>query len=1632
MFTCYRITDVEYYLAEAAKADEAGQASERDSAAYYLDNGAGEDKGAWWTPGSGNPAPLVNRGEVVSPKAFRNMARGLHPKTGEPLIQTNKSKRTAGYDCQFAAPKSVSVLWAMATSEGRRAIEAAQDRAVDRAMDFIAAEGLVVARRGKNGEDKEQADDYAAARFRHSTSRAGDPQIHTHAVLLNVCVRQDGSTGTLDNKQILAYQGAIGAIYRTELASILEAEMGLATAKAERNFRVEGVPDAIVEVFSKRREAIETAAVMAGYSTADNRERARLEAVRTRDKKADVPEREELEAKWGREAQAVGWTPEAVWEAARAARVNRSDQAVRNEIHEETWRANERKEAGLKAIEELEGTSAVLERRHLLRHVVESCQTIGTTEEALEAFSRLEAEGLILQVGVLPKTGEPVFSTPGMIALEKQMLLDAKQRIGEREFVSPAAIEAAIAKRPTISQEQADFVRHTSNRDGVAVGEGSAGTGKSYSLGTVAEIYREAGAAVWTIAPSWKATGVIRSDTETAAEMAKAVQGFIARLDTDHKDCIRLDKRSCIIVDEAGMVATAQMAPLLAAARKAGAKVILAGDTRQLQPVTAGAPMAAIAKLCGTSRIQEIRRQKVDWQRAASTDFALGESDRALEAYDRAGRVDWCADRESALAAVAEAWKADVAERPDAGPTARLVLAARNVDLKELNPVLRQAYREAGKLGPEATEVTLQATTRGRNGAVADLLLAKGDRIIFGESVIVAGHQLRNSDMGTVQSITPSHNPNDPVVTFKMDNGEIVSDRWSLFGRPPEEDEPREPPKAQHAYAVTVHASQGTTVDKAFVLNAHGMGAESSYVAMTRHKLDAQMFIDTARVRDRIDAQKKGAKFTVSSTGKATGDDAEEGPQELADDEAGASQDMIRKVVLSETKEREAKWNVSDFANDVQGWLAGDDLVPEPAVPAPTPPDEPWMGMTEGYEALPPQLRESADRSYATWAEEKPELGERYDIGSYVAFVQEKEAGRREAGTAEKAKPSLLVKQADPTQAEAVAELTAKALDAVSPPGGKRPRLVQVPFGAVPARRITPNPRQGNRAGAAQAVASVPQVQAPVARIESNGAGALRQRMESRMSGPSYTPNAVTPLPRFSREQIDSMCKGIDLRHYVESDGWTVNKSKSGPGADRKRSWVLDRASDRIVVSCKNGSWVWMRRGANGGGDGNDGGTIIDYAQHVQRVGGRGVALRHVANLLGVKPEAEGNQPRTFQAQQAPERPTYDFRAIRSRWNAMAQGANAWLMGKRGIAREVLERFGADIRTEGGDRNSNKGGVAIAHRNEAGDVTGWSRKGPKHHPLDERSFSMSAEGAPKLMTRMGDRDNPRMIYVGESAIDLLSVYQLDRMPKGALLVSLDGNPGPEAWDELGKLAAKYPGARIGLHFDNDEAKPKLYSHSGIFLDEGAGTKFAQRAEEAIRAKAPEAVIVHRLPPADYKDWNDALRGTTRAQTKADRAATLARYSGPGASPEDRERAREQLDKHAFEAEVRRLWEAQEGGFLTPDQVEAGCKDLLDGQAVIRAAAQTREAPENERKLERGNKEEARQALAVRHLEGRKDGSLTPATIAGEEADFKRAEDNRCRDEEAKERKVREAEEMAERTREALRPEHSQAPGPRYG
>lgn len=926
MMNCTRVQSVEYYEAQAdiaATEIEAGvNRSGRDQVAYYTDNGQGESIGTWWTrSGSTALAPGLSPfrscrdGQEVDGRVLRDLASGRDPGTRQSLVKNSANgKRTAGFDVQISAPKSVSLLAAFGDDAMRAKVFGAHDRAFRRALDFVFEDGVIDARQGKAGQGpRNPPAEVAAAVYRHFTSRAKDPQLHSHGVLVNLAVRADGTTGGIDNTTIMKYRGAVAALYRSELASELRRELGIEVERKGRNFEIAGVSEQVIELFSKRRAQIEKIARDMGFNTEANRSAAQLAAYQSRDTKDRETPLSELEEKWVRELLNAGWNPAALFQSVRV----QSDH-VRLQREAEGEKAARLRGLAIAAIDAMSAHDAVFTRADVLREVIEAVQCELSAHEALGVVSELERSGAIIKLG-LDDSRQPVLSTAVLIEAERKMLSQAIESQNSRDFVDAETLERALAARSTMADEQKQAVRHALNRDGISIVEGSAGAGKSFAMAKVAEVARDCGSEVQVIAPSWKAVGVIKSDTETAEEMAGAVQGFLNRVG---KGEIVLGPNTTIIADEAGMIGTLDMARLVASTTSAGSKLVLTGDSKQLQPVAAGAPLVALSRAIGASRMDEIRRQRGrnevegQWMRAASKDFAVGDPIRALEAYDRAGAIHWAEDREETIKRLVGDYCADL-EAPGSATSTRAILSGWNLDVREINSQIRAVLQSMGQL---QDEILIPVLPRGSK-EVDDLAFAAGDRIIFGETLELDGVTIRNADLGEIISISKEADP-QIVVRLQKDGGRDVTAHMSeLVGR--RRDGEPAVPKLQHAYAMTVHASQGVTVDHCYVANLRGMGRESTYVAMTRHRQTARLYADTSRNRDRLEANQPGRMLTGKQQTTTL---------ELEDRSTGVSDAEVRKALMDEVNKSDLKMNPSDFVADIKQFVVAPPAVAEPTL----------------------------------------------------------------------------------------------------------------------------------------------------------------------------------------------------------------------------------------------------------------------------------------------------------------------------------------------------------------------------------------------------------------------------------------------------------------------------------------------------------------------------------------------------------------------------------------------------------------------------------------------------------------------------------------------------------------------------
>jgi Ti-type conjugative transfer relaxase TraA len=503
-------------------------------------------------------------------------------------------------------------------------------------------------------------------------------------------------------------------------------------------------------------------------------------------------------------------------------RAERGENAERRAEHDEIARRNGARiaEDPTIALDALTRQHSTFTKQDLARFV--SRHTDGA-EQFASVLAKVEASPELVRLGVDGR-GRERFSTREMVAAERRME-EAAAELAERrrhrvsDLVATSAELGAAARGRALGDEQRWAMQHALERGDLALVVGYAGTGKSAMLGVAREAweaagYRVRGAALSGIAAeSLEAGSGIQSRTLASLEWGWA----------EGREADRLNAKDVLVVDEAGMVGSRQMERVLAAARAAGAKVVLVGDPEQLQAIEAGAAFRAIAERHGAVEISEVRRQHEDWQREATRELATGRTRHALERYEGASAVQAHATKEAARAALIAGW---AAERTAAPEQSRVILAYTRDDVAALNRLARERLRDAGELGSEQAV----QTERGERA------MAAGDRIMFlrnerglgAEPGERGGAAVKNGTLGTVLAVEAE--------------GERLTVRLDGPGQAGEKAAPvvtfslRDYGHVDHGYAATIHKAQGVTVDRTHVLASQHMDRHASYVALTRHR----------------------------------------------------------------------------------------------------------------------------------------------------------------------------------------------------------------------------------------------------------------------------------------------------------------------------------------------------------------------------------------------------------------------------------------------------------------------------------------------------------------------------------------------------------------------------------------------------------------------------------------------------------------------------------------------------------------------------------------------------------------------------------------------------------------------------
>jgi Ti-type conjugative transfer relaxase TraA len=402
------------------------------------------------------------------------------------------------------------------------------------------------------------------------------------------------------------------------------------------------------------------------------------------------------------------------------------------------------------------------------------------------------------------------YTTQAVLDAERLVIRAADGLARNRAHDPGDATRATILNRPEfggISPEQAAAFRHATGAEGIALIDGQAGTGKSFTIRAIRQAYEQAGCRVIGLAP----TNAVAQDMQR--------DGF-ARGATIHSELFALannrtawNSRTVVIVDEAAMIDTKLMMQVTTRAYEAGAKLILVGDDRQLSSIDRGGMFGVLKDKHGAAELTQVRRQGKPDDRRAAEMMAEGNFQSALEIYESKGAIHWTRNQDEARAALVAQWEKDSAAAPD---KSRFVFAYTNDDVDRLNQEIRAVRKERGELDGQDHSFE---TKHGR------VDFAAGDRIQFTGTDKSKG--LFNGAGGAIERI----------------EGDTIAVRLDGRGEKRVEFDAKEFKDFRHGYAGTIYKGQGRTLDETYLYHSEHWRSASSYVALTRHRDQTSLFV---------------------------------------------------------------------------------------------------------------------------------------------------------------------------------------------------------------------------------------------------------------------------------------------------------------------------------------------------------------------------------------------------------------------------------------------------------------------------------------------------------------------------------------------------------------------------------------------------------------------------------------------------------------------------------------------------------------------------------------------------------------------------------------------------------------------
>ncbi len=824
------------YFAEALSKDD-----------YYLDDQ--ELRGRM----QGKLAERLGIEGPVHKDVFHHLCDNINPNTGQSLTPHTKENRITGYDLSFSCPKSVSILHGLSNDDH---ILTAFQESVRQTMQDIERDSKTRVRQNGVYDDRDTGE-LIWSEFVHQTARPldgslPDPQLHAHCFVQNATwddteQRIKAARFTDIKRDMPFYQ----EMFFKRLSDRLM-DGGYQVRRTEKSFEVEGVPQRVIDLFSKRTDEINRIAREKGII--DPKE---VSELGTRARKQKGQSMAELKENWRQQILELG--PQTDGEGRRIVRhapgLQKSDLTPQQCVDHALQHGFER--------------SSVLGARRLLASAYR--HSIGHKSVSLgQVTAEFQADKRLVQV---EEKGRVFCTTRQVLSEEQKMISLARQGQGK--------LTPLYNKMPDVGLDgqQADAVRHvltTPHR--VSIIRGAAGSGKTTLMKEAVSQIEKSGKTVTVVAPTAQASrGVLREEGFANAQT-------VAQLLADPRMQQALQDQ-VLWCDEAGLLGTKDMTALLEIATKQNARLILGGDTRQHGSVVRGDALRILNTVGGikTAEVSRIYRQRGADYRSAVEDLSTGDVAQGFEKLDRMGAIETIDPLQPN-----EKLVRDYVDTIRKGKSA-LIVSPTHKQAVSVTDTLRQKMQERGLLSSKevtATRLTNLNLTEAERGDWRNFQI--GQVIQFNQNlpgikrgsvwtverateqgVTIQNDQGQTAPLPTVKggqydvyhkseiqlakgdSIRITRNGFDQDKT-RLNNGQTmdvvkVSKQGDIFLRNAMSKVEYRLDKGfghiAHAYCVTSHASQGKTVDEVFIAQP------AATFAATNAK---QFYVSVSRGRDRV------------------------------------------------------------------------------------------------------------------------------------------------------------------------------------------------------------------------------------------------------------------------------------------------------------------------------------------------------------------------------------------------------------------------------------------------------------------------------------------------------------------------------------------------------------------------------------------------------------------------------------------------------------------------------------------------------------------------------------------------------------------------------------------------------------